>query len=79
MIWQPIDTAPSDGQDVLLFLKNGTIAQARRDFGGYGEAEFIENKWGYREAWSPSGVDGYDCIWLSDEPTHWMPLPEPPK
>lgn len=57
--WQPIETAPRDGTDILVFQPQ------------YGEC-FC--------AFYNSG-----CWWqfsllhvLKDEPTHWMPLPEPP-
>lgn len=28
--------------------------------------------------WAPHGYDGWDVSLDFDEPTHWMPLPEPP-
>ena len=48
-------------------------------------------KWEHVLLWFPKGEhvialmgstpDQWECIgyWAEDEPTHWMPLPEPPK
>jgi len=61
-MWQPIETAPKDGSSILLW--NG-------DFVASG-------------AWEPWPVDGHimhratDHDWTCDDPTHWMPLPDPP-
>lgn len=66
MEWQPIETAPRDGSGMLFFAKvNG------RAFVFTG---------GYDSHWSGQ-------CWVADNrrvpsdfhPTHWMPLPDPPK
>ena len=57
MEWQPIETAPRDGQAILAWDENETWEIAYRQRG----------KWRY-------GPKGY-----SFNPTHWMPLPDPPK
>ena len=61
--WQPIDTAPKDGTDILVYVPTS------------GE-QFVVY-WHKEEVWAhsitPTGAIGY-C-----EPTLWMPLPEPPK
>ena len=62
--WQPIETAPRTGDDILLW--DGTFITC-----GF---------WTHRKdvvSRTPSG-------WVMDfftnrEPTHWMPLPEPPQ
>lgn len=64
-VWQPIETAPKDGTLVDLWLSSG---DTKRITGCY---------------WSESGLcwtDG-DRYYLKGrvQPTHWMPLPEPPK
>ena len=65
--WQPIDTAPKDGTDILAYLewtdKSGEIRVIRWD-------EEMEVWWG-DYAYDPDDEFEY--------PTHWMPLPAPPK
>jgi len=77
--WQPIETAPKDGTQVML--TNGAIVaqgwweheepyiREERDIEGYymGQAEH-------------DGFDGWlDCEGgMTPDPTHWMPLPPPP-
>jgi len=70
--WQPIDTAPRDGRCILLASAN--------------EGWVMEGQW---FDWRDSGSDlfgwtnpiNYDDPVVGGElgPTHWMPLPEPPK
>jgi hypothetical protein len=79
MNWQPIETAPKDGTRVLLLNESGEIEVA-----GYVE-DFYERSEFVRKA---KDGDVYrtvlvDCGYWQTEvavcPTHWMPLPEPPK
>ena len=51
--WQPIETAPKDVADVLLFCENS--------------GERVVGFWSTRHV----------PIW--GKPSHWMPLPSPPK
>jgi hypothetical protein len=64
MEWQPIETAPKDGTPVLGY----------RDVDGV-MATVYWTTWG---GWSLVAPGGYaeEDDW---EPTHWMPLPDPPK
>jgi hypothetical protein len=63
MNWQPITTAPRDGQLVLAFSRLGYHAIV---------------SWRAVVA-LPDGVwEAEDGSWI-DDPTHWMPLPEPPQ
>jgi len=63
--WQPIETAPKDGTDILVaFPKNVGWLQIVR---------WWEKKTGFQ--W----VDGYTCKRIWNSPTHWQPLPPPPK
>lgn len=65
MEWKPIETAPKDGTFILLFTAYGQI-EGRWEFDGWRQ-----------DVCSASYDMAYayiECI-----PTHWMPLPEPPK
>ena len=64
MVWQPIETAPKDGQDVLLFF-DGLYAVCFWD--GYNWLSSIQ-----------SGSDEYSPLTM-DRATHFMPLPSAPK
>ena len=63
MDWQPIETAPKDGTHVLGY--------GPMDDGTY----WMEDLYWYEsmEAWPITFMHGHG------EPTHWMPLPEPPE
>lgn len=66
MEWQPIETAPKDGTEIIVYTATKRITTAW----------FCEETklWPHDEVYSE---DGEPCNvgW----PTHWMPLPEPPK
>lgn len=71
MTWQKIETAPKDGTQVLVSGMNGTdiVCQA-----------YFADKAAYAN-WSGQGWVGWpfgQSVHLAD-PTHWMPLPDPPK
>ena len=62
--WQPIETAPTDGTRILVWE------------GFYECVELVWWRWKQtgEEAygtWTTNGISGYN-------PTHWMPLPDPP-
>lgn len=80
--WQPIDTAPRDGTEILLFGACGCRV-------GYFDTEFNDEPYGtrpYSGWWSFEGEISpefpawrdLDVIEAKNPPTHWMPLPEPP-
>lgn len=74
--WRPIETAPRDGTRILLYRPTaGEWGQFV--FGKYENDEYakkpkphfrtdLERLWGVRSD-------------RESQPTHWMPLPEPPK
>ena len=73
MEWQPIETAPKDGTEILVWAGSCVVVSWRR-----------LNGIGYpREAWRlvhgaySSGDEG-DWSNEVEHPTHWMPLPAPP-
>ena len=64
MSWQPIETAPKDGTVIDLWADGQRLPNCKWRYGGWSQ-EYAEH---------PSAH--FD---IYDEPTHWMPLPEPPK
>jgi hypothetical protein len=68
--WNPIETAP-ENKEVLVYSKNG-ISVARRDsFGLF---------YGIVDGEVPSyDEDQEDWHYEVYDPTHWMPLPNPPE
>jgi len=72
--WQPIETAPKDGSDVLVYCSD-----TGEQMTAYWDTEAVA-------ACNPSLPLPLWCYarWINNEPiycipTHWMPLPEPPK
>jgi hypothetical protein len=66
-IWQPIETAPKDGRNLLL----GSLPDQWVCMGFYEK----EGEWGWYETGS-HWTDAHDgCV----NPTDWQPCPEPPK
>ena len=75
--WQPIETAPKDGTPILVFDVSEHYGDAPR-----GQTVMVVR---YR-AYSPNDYRAPGGTWeapygpcSADNPTHWMPLPEPPK
>lgn len=89
--WQPIATAPKDGTRVKLLIPYSREKFTEEECIDYGhwDAEVEHMWWGDRHTdpnwkelrpirkgcWRFDGDDGAFDI----QPTHWMPLPEPPK
>ncbi len=71
--WQPIDTAPKDGTQILVFTKHGEIEQSKWCLPHSFTYEPVSDGL-YRKV-PPDPEDGF---WNSNTPTHWMPLPAPP-
>jgi hypothetical protein len=60
--WQPIETAPKNGDDILVYAFGNCMLVVCFD------AENELHPW--------MRLDGPS--YHKDAPTHWMPLPEPP-
>jgi hypothetical protein len=76
MEWQPIETAPKDGTEVLLFYPR----YRQGIFIGHFDVSvhMSHGKETYRsEKWWNGGYGG--MFGKEPEPTHWMPLPSPPR
>ena len=63
MEWQPIETAPKDGTPVLA----------------YGYSPHYPDEYFTRIQWWADGIGYWAAHSVSIIPTHWMPLPDPPK
>lgn len=66
MGWQSIETAPKDGTPILAFWFFSDSISGDN----YGVAEFRDGEWRPADPCDNSE-------WC--EPSHWMPLPEPPQ
>ena len=71
MMWEPIETAPRDGSRIMLFDGQVYIGRWREncDHGSY------DVRPGWQLFWCD---DTYYSVGL-EAPTHWAPLPKPPK
>jgi hypothetical protein len=82
MKWNPIETAPKDGSEILGYRKDCGILLIRYtapiDFMTDTEMENLDDfsaesyDWFCADFIGGERLDGDTC------PTHWMPLPEPP-
>lgn len=62
--WQPIETAPKDGNDIIVFCDDTN--------------EMMVAFWNKKyEGWQ-FAMGHYDGAHVCS-PSHWMPLPEPPE
>lgn len=83
MQWRPIETAPKDGADILIGFDSASVWVVHvawwRDSSdeGFSECGFDQSDvgwWSYvKGAVTQEQLNGYRT------PTHWMPLPPPPK
>jgi len=68
--WQPIETAPKDGSAILIWPAESAFTRRKNHFISY------VVRWNdLEEGWIEASGEEYDRFC----PTHWMPLPEPPK
>lgn len=72
MEWQPIDTAPRGGKWILVY-EGGAI---NTKYSRCDVARWLP-KGPYSDSKGPGWYNG--AAVLLQPPTHWMPLPEPPK
>lgn len=84
MKWQPIETAPKDGTFIRIKFADGKTIRAAFEGG------LLDTDWKDCGGWMAPDDDAPTCwtdgiCWevneddiKSKEPTHWMPLPNPP-
>lgn len=83
--WQPIETAPSDGTKVFLWLPEIEDYQRARRIESFRRCQNSswENEYGNGPAYNVNARvnprHGYkEATWEPIKPSHWMPLPPPP-
>lgn len=72
--WLPIETAPKDGTEVILYAPDDGV------YSGWFDTwdDFMiskKNISGWVTDWNDEFQVANNCI----DPTHWQPLPEPPQ
>lgn len=78
-VWQPIETAPKDGVSILLKGAGGGEVEGKwtKSDDAYGADEKFPCGW--YTAYTPNEIVSILSGFDHKEPTHWMPLPEPPQ
>jgi hypothetical protein len=71
--WQPIETAPKDGRDVLLYFPLDGLSDrhAKTVIAYWSESPLMGPRWTFQMRAARAYSDAY-------QPTHWMPLPDAP-
>lgn len=69
--WQPIETAPRDGTEVIVWAEFPNGARACFDRYSTDPADYINRQMPEGGQWVWTYLDG--------GPTRWMPIPQPPE
>lgn len=81
LVWQPIETAPKDGREVLLY--GGTFIDDNCFGGPYPFESITIGRWVGMDYPDDFPWEGNPCHSHDDYrrhiPTHWMPLPPAPE
>ena len=77
--WQKIETAPKDGTYILII--DATAKTPEADKVHFGPVMRADYAWrcGDAEDWEKDRKLAREVLGAYEEPTHWMPLPQPPK
>ncbi len=85
--WRPIETAPMDGAEIIIY-REGWVSAPRAKWGDHeGEdedgREITFGGWFLASEWDCPGVEDGFIGWNEDieggcMPTHWLPLPPAP-
>ncbi len=70
MTWKPIETAPRDGTEIVVYRDN-RVCKVKWDKCGY------NYEYGWATGYTAGGQSPYPEEFK--KPTHWMELPEPPQ
>ena len=87
MDWQPIETAPKDGTSLLLIAATYRNPVPMIGHWGQNNAWDEEYHWllGETDDWPTKRASKFrkraaaEMLGIISTPTHWMPLPPPPK
>ena len=71
--WQPIETAPKDGTRICCYFKEKKHGMYKL------ESEVLLKVFCPLHKNYCSNSIKPNCLGIPDRPTHWMPLPQPPK
>lgn len=77
MEWQPIETAPRDGTYIILYSPK-EISICAWKLWNKARLKYEEDQYTWLRYYGNS-IFYYFWDEKSIKPTHWMPLPEPPK
>lgn len=70
--WQPIETAPKDGTEIILFCTPNEVTHL--------SPLVINGRWRPTEGFLSPGLWSIShAVGPSFKPMHWMPLPQPPQ
>lgn len=74
--WMSIETAPKDGRDIIISDKTGHVRTTH-----WCKCDIYKDyHYHIVEAWFDYDDDGIiRALIEEEEPTHWMPMPKPPK
>ena len=84
MKWQPIETAPKDGTEIIGWGEDCGVILIRWDapvnFLSEKELDKLDEESAESEDWFCADfIEGLRLEDKKELPTHWMPLPDPPK
>ena len=69
--WKPIETAPKDGTIIIAYSPHD---------GRVRTMQFDSHEYRKRPQPHWRATNNFGIMWdMERQPTHWMPLPEPPK
>ena len=80
--WKPINTAPRDGTEILLFGRRGVVSGWWADGESYqtdSGMEYDGPVWVCLDDTYEAEIEDFGDGDISCEFTHWMPVPDPPK
>jgi hypothetical protein len=80
--WQPIETAPKDGTEIIVGNDQATVWITRGSWWSDGEHWATQGYDKQEEAagwWSYANSVGQDKLNDYRQPTHWLPMPTPPQ